>query len=183
MSKIGKMPITIPKEVTVEISGNMLLAKGPCGEESRMINRGVNVVLKDGVLFVSLKENTLTSSVWGLERALLSNIVTGVKEGFTKKLEMVGVGFRAKVDGEFLVLLAGFSHPVRKKIPGKIKVTVSEETKINIFGSNKQEVGQFSALVRKVRPPEPYKGKGIRYAGEIIRKKAGKAGKAGASAK
>ncbi|PIS23364.1 50S ribosomal protein L6 [candidate division WWE3 bacterium CG08_land_8_20_14_0_20_40_13] len=183
MSKIGKVPIIIPEGVQVEIFDGVVTAHGPLGQESRKTTDEVVVTVKEDKVFVSLKEGSVNNAFWGLERALISNIVMGVKEGFTKKLEMVGVGFRTRVEGNTLVLLAGYSHPVKMVIPDGLKVTVTDDTKIQVTGTDRQKVGQFSALVRKVRKPEPYKGKGIKYSGEVVRRKAGKAGKAGASAK
>lgn len=178
------MPIIIPATVEVSFKDGVLETKGPLGLLSRKVGEWVNLEIKEGNIEVSLKDsNPEAFNFWGLERALIANMVKGVSEGFVKGLEMVGVGFRARVEGEKLILLAGFSHPVTLPIPSGMKVTVSDETKIKVASSDKQALGQFCALVRKVRKPEPYKGKGIRYQGEVVRRKAGKAGKAGASAK
>lgn len=173
MSRIGKMPIIIPDEVTVKINGSIFTANGPKGEITQIIPKGGVVEIKEKEIICTSKDN----AVWGLTRSLIANAVTGSKTGWTKTLEMAGVGFRAGVEGVDLVLNVGFSHPVRIKPPAGIVFKVTEN-KIEISGPDKQLVGEIAAQIRRVKPPEPYKGKGIKYAGEKIRRKLGKAAKA-----
>jgi len=179
MSRIGKNPIKLPENVKVTIEGLNVNVKGPKGELSHSMYRGISASVDNGNILVSKGDRNDLSPFWGLERALIANMVLGVSEGFLKDLEMVGIGYRAKVEGNKLVLLAGYSHPVEKTIPEGLTVEITDDIKIKVIGCDKQAVGQFAALIRKVRPPEPYKGKGIKYKDEVIRKKAGKAGKAG----
>ena len=179
MSKIGKMPIEVKEGVTVTINGQEVKVTGPKGEEVHTVVRGIKAELTDGKLIISqLKENDAeTRAMFGLTRALLANIVKGVNEGFEKKLELIGVGYRAQMQGEELVLSLGYSHPVKfKAIPG-IRMSVTENI-ISISGVSKAMVGETAARIRAVKPPEPYKGKGIKYTGERVRRKAGKAAKA-----
>ena len=181
MSRIGKKTITIPEKVEIAIKDDMLKIKGQKGEISQRIPSEILIEEKNGFIFVSLKKNLKQdSALWGLTRALLQNNLQGVSENFEKKLEIKGVGYKAMVEGEkTLRLEVGFSHPVKLEIPDGVFVTVVKEI-ITILGVDKQRVGQFAANVRKARPPEPYKGKGIRYFGEKVRKKEGK--KTGAAA-
>lgn len=183
MSRIGKMPIIIPSGVKVDIKDNVVHIEGPLGKLTQEINKEIKIELSDGK--ISLKRKTDASyekSLHGLSQRLISNMVIGVTKGFEKNLEIQGVGFRGKVEGKSLVLQIGFSHPIKYAIPETIKVAVADNTKINIKGADKQLVGEVAAEVRRFYPPEPYKGKGIRYVGEYVRRKAGKAvaGKGGA---
>jgi len=185
MSRVGKKPILIPENVEVKIEGQKVIIKGPKGELSREIRPEIKVEVKGNQIFVfpkkeTPKENKLptgqakkTKAFWGLTRTLLANMIKGVKEGYEKKLEIEGLGFKALVEGEDLKLLVGFTHPVKIKAPQDIKFLV-EKNVITVSGIDKEKVGQISATIRKVKPPEPYKGKGIRYQGEIVRRKVGK---------
>jgi len=179
MSKIGKMPIEVKEGINVVITGQEVMVTGPKGEEGHVIASGIKAELSEGKLLITqVKENDVnTRAMFGLTRALLANIVKGVSEGFEKKLELVGVGYRAQMQGEELVLSLGFSHPVKfKPMPG-LKITVADNV-ITVSGINKAMVGEIAARIRAAKPPEPYKGKGIKYQGERIRRKAGKAAKA-----
>lgn len=176
MSRKGKLPIAIPKGVEVKISGNEITVKGPKGTLHQKLCDGVGAKIENGQLHVFLAdEGQDLGNYHGLYRSLILNMILGTTEGFQKSLEMVGVGYRAAVQGRMLDLQLGFSHPTKVAIPEHIQVTVDKGTVILIKGMNRQEVGQFAATIRAKRPPEPYQGKGIRYAGEYVRKKAGKA--------
>jgi large subunit ribosomal protein L6 len=178
MSRIGKMPVDMPSGVDVRVDGTHVTVKGSKGELSREFNDRVSFSIEDGVVTVGRGDDTRESrALHGLSRALLANMVQGVTEGFTKVLEIQGVGYRASLKGSDLELLVGFSHPVDVKAPKGITFEVPEPTRIVVSGIDKEQVGQVAADIRKVRRPEPYKGKGIRYAGEYVRRKAGKAGK------
>ncbi|HEX6946657.1 MAG TPA: 50S ribosomal protein L6 [Acidimicrobiia bacterium] len=178
MSRIGKMPITVPSGVDVSVEGARIRVKGSRGELTRSLPERVSVDLTDGTLTVTRVDDSREArALHGLTRALLANMVTGVAEGYTKSLEIQGVGYRAAMKGSALELQVGFSHPVVVEPPEGITFEVPEPTKINVVGIDKELVGQVAADIRKIRPPEPYKGKGIRYAGEQVRRKAGKAGK------
>ncbi|XP_015577865.1 50S ribosomal protein L6, chloroplastic [Ricinus communis] len=177
-SRIGKQPIEVPSNVTITLSGQDLKVKGPLGELSRSYPREVKIEKEENVLRVrKALETRRANQMHGLFRTLTDNMVVGVSKGFEKRLQLVGVGYRATVEGKDLVLSLGFSHPVRMAIPDDLKVKVEENTRIIISGYDKCNIGQFAASVRKWRPPEPYKGKGVRYANEVIRLKEGKAGK------
>ncbi|KMZ62065.1 50S ribosomal protein L6 [Zostera marina] len=179
-SRIGKMPIEVPSNVTVTLLGQDLKVKGPLGELSRSYPREVKLVRENesGQIKVSKAIDTRRANqMHGLFRTLTDNMVVGVSKGFEKRLQLVGVGYRATLDGKDLVLNLGFSHPVRMTIPDGLKVKVEENTKISVSGHDKCNIGEFAASIRKWRPPEPYKGKGVKYADEIIRRKEGKAGK------
>ncbi len=177
MSRIGRMPITIPSGVQVTINGNAIEVKGPKGTLKREIRPEISVEEKDGALILTRPDDEPeTRAYHGLTRALLNNMVTGVTTGFEKKLDLIGVGYRAAVSGSKLVLTVGYSHPVEMDPGADLKVEVPAPNKIVISGIDKEKVGEFAANVRKVRPPEPYKGKGIRYQDEFVRRKAGKAG-------
>lgn len=183
MSRIGSSPILIPAGVTVEITGLKVTVKGSLGELNMEYLSKVKVEILNNQIIVKRKnEDKFSKSLHGLTRSLINNMVIGVEKGWEKKLELVGVGYRATVVGEKLSLAVGYSHPVEITMPEGIKFAVTDNTKITISGIDKIQVGQISAKIRDVRPPEPYKGKGIRYAGEYIRRKAGKAGKVGAGA-
>lgn len=174
MSRIGKKPIKIPEGVEVKIDGQKVIVKGPKGELQREVRPEIKIEIgKKEILVTPCKETKRTKAFWGLTRALLFNMIKGVTEGYEKKLEMEGIGYGASLEGEDLVLRVGFSHPVKIKQPEGIKFSAGKNT-ITISGINKEQVGQIAAKIRRVRPPEPYKGKGIRYAGEQIRRKVGK---------
>jgi len=178
MSRIGKMPVTVPSGVDVKLDGIRVTVKGSKGELSREFTDRVSFSIDDGVITVGREDDTRESrALHGLSRALLANMVEGVSEGFTKVLEIQGVGYRASLKGSNIELLVGFSHPVDVTAPNGITFDVPEPTRILVSGIDKEQVGEVAANIRKVRPPEPYKGKGIRYAGEYVRRKAGKAGK------
>ncbi|GAU45241.1 hypothetical protein TSUD_291260 [Trifolium subterraneum] len=178
-SRIGKQPIPVPSNVTIKLEGQDIQVKGPLGELSLTYPREVKVERQDeGILKVSKAvETRRANQMHGLFRTLTDNLVIGVSKGFEKKLQLIGVGYRATVEGNDVVLNLGFSHPVKMPIPNGIKVKVDENTKITVSGYDKSEIGQFAASIRKWRPPEPYKGKGIKYEDEVVRRKEGKAGK------
>ncbi len=179
MSRVGKQPIAVPKGVEVRVEHMLVTVKGPKGELSQQIDPDITIKQENGqVLVTRPTEQPRHRAMHGLYRALVANMVAGVSEGFAKTLEMQGVGYRAAMQGKTLVLNVGYSHPVEVEPPTNIEFEVDGTSKIIIKGINRQQVGQVAADVRKIRPPEPYKGKGIRYAGEYVRRKAGKAGKA-----
>jgi large subunit ribosomal protein L6 len=183
MSRIGRKPINIPKEVKVEINNDLISIQGPKGVLTQRIPERISLELKDNQLLVKRKsDDKLSKSLHGLMRSLIFNMVKGVTEGYSKELEIVGMGYRAELKGNQLVLYLGFSHPVNFPIPTGIKIEVPKPTQIKVSGIDKQLVGQTAAKIRDIYPPEPYKGKGIRYLGEVVRKKVGKAA-AGAGAK
>ena len=176
MSRIGKNPIPIPSGVTVQIDGDTSVVKGPKGEHRQHIPEGLAFEEKDGQLTVTRPNDSKpVRAKHGLVRALIANQVLGVTEGFEKKLEIIGVGYRAAVKGKVLDLQLQFSHPVNYPIPGDITITCEDATHITVAGVDKQRVGQVAAEIRAYRKPEPYKGKGIRYVGEHVIRKAGKA--------
>jgi large subunit ribosomal protein L6 len=176
MSRIGKNPIPIPSGVTVKIDGNTSVVKGPKGEHRQHVPEGLTYEEKDGQLTVSRQDDSKpVRAKHGLVRALIANQVIGVTEGFEKKLEIIGVGYRAAVKGKVLDLQLQFSHPVEFPIPADITITCPDNTHITVAGVDKQRVGQIAAEIRAYRKPEPYKGKGIRYEGEYVVRKAGKA--------
>ncbi len=178
MSRYGKIPIALPQGVEVNLSGLNVKVKGPKGELILAIKEGVNITVEESQVLIDLdSESGLSSAMHGLYRSLINNMVIGTSAGFEKKLTMIGVGYRAAMQGNLLDLQVGFSHPTKIEVPSELKVTVDKNTIITIQGIDKQQVGQFAATVRGVRPPEPYKGKGIRYENEYVRKKAGKASK------
>ncbi len=178
MSRLGKSPIPLPDKVEVKVSEGMVLAKGPKGTLSIPAHQGISVKVEDNRLLVIKDEKiAMPKTTHGLYRALINNMVTGVSKGFEMKLGLVGVGYRATVQGQKLDLQLGFSHPTQINIPKGVNVTVDKSITIIISGIDKHLVGQFAAAVRAMRPPEPYKGKGIRYENEFVRKKAGKAAK------
>ena len=178
MSRIGKLPIAIPDGVEVKIEGNLLTAKGPKGTESVEFPAEIEVKIEEKEVLVQRKaEDRKSRSLHGLFRTLISNAVVGVKTPFEKKLEIVGVGYRAAMQGNAINLSLGFSHPVVIEPPEGITITVEANTKVTVSGTNKQMVGDVAAQIRAKRPPEVYKGKGVKYEGEYIRRKAGKAGK------
>ncbi|OGZ58856.1 MAG: 50S ribosomal protein L6 [Candidatus Spechtbacteria bacterium RIFCSPLOWO2_12_FULL_38_22] len=174
MSRIGKKPIKIPDKVEVEIKDNDVSIKGPLGTLSLVVPDILSIKKEDNDIVLDIiKKKAESKAFWGLFRALVANIVIGVSEGFKKTLEIEGVGYKAEVRGKELVLNLGYSHPIIMEIPEGLSVQV-DKSKINISGIDKQLVGQFTANIRKNRKPEPYKGKGIRYEGERVRRKAGK---------
>lgn len=177
MSRIGKSPVQLPSGVTVEISGSDVIVKGPKGTLTRRFHDKVALSQDDGVVTVTrVDEERESKALHGLSRALLANMVVGVSEGYRRELQTVGVGYRAALKGKDLELQVGFSHPVEVAAPDGIDFEVPEPTQIVITGIDKELVGQIAADIRSIRPPEPYKGKGIRYANEQIRRKAGKSG-------
>ena len=182
MSRIGRMPIPIPEGVQVDIKNSHVTVKGPKGVLSRSFNPDIKISIQDGKIVVTRPtDNRQHRALHGLTRALLANMVTGVTEGYRKELEIRGVGYRAEMRGQNLVLHVGFSHPVEMTPPEGITFGIEGRGKIIVVeGIDKELVGEIAARVRRVRPPEPYKGKGIRYVGEYVRQKAGKAGKIGA---
>lgn len=174
MSRIGKKPILIPENVEVKVDGQIVRIKGPKGELSQEIRPEIRVEIKEGKIFVLPQiESKQTKAFWGLFRALLANMIKGVTQGFEKKLQIEGIGYRAKIEQEDIILQMGYTHPVKIKKPEGIDFLV-EKNIITVSGIDKTLVGLIAAKIRKVRVPEPYKGKGIRYAGEIIRRKQGK---------
>jgi large subunit ribosomal protein L6 len=180
MSRIGNRPIEVPSGVEVTIGAdNQVSVKGPRGELSLAASPRMKLTRQNGNVTVERPDNDrIHRSLHGLTRTLISNMVTGVTNGYTRTLEITGVGYRATLDGTTLVLSVGFSHPVRMTPPDGITYTLEAQNRVHVQGIDKQAVGEEAARIRRVRPPEPYKGKGIRYAGEIVRRKAGKAGKA-----
>jgi len=174
MSRIGKQLIKIPEGVEVKINDNLISVKGPKGELSRELHPEIKAEVKDKEISITLKDNkSSNSAIWGTFRALIANMITGVSKGFEKKLIFEGVGFRASVNGNKLILNLGFSHPVEIEAPQGVGFQVGKST-ITVSGADKNLVGQIAANIRAARKPEPYKGKGIRYEDEVIRRKAGK---------
>jgi len=178
MSRIGRRPIPIPAKVTVSINGQEVVVKGPKGELSRVLPPEVEIVQEGDELQVDRRDESRNARQrHGLCRTLVANMVEGVSQGFQKRLELQGVGYRAQVQGKNLILNVGYSNPVQIDPPDGIQFAVETNTNVSVAGIDKEIVGNTAARVRAVRPPEPYKGKGIRYAGEVVRRKAGKAGK------
>ena len=177
MSRIGKNPITVPSGVNITLDGNRITVKGPKGELTRVIPADMQIAQENGTVTVNRpSDDPKHKALHGLSRTLIANMVEGVTKGFTKQLDIVGVGYKAETRPYGLQLALGFSHAVEYKAPQGIKLTAPIPTQILIEGANKEVVGQVAAELRSLRPPEPYKGKGIKYAGEQIRRKAGKAG-------
>lgn len=180
MSRIGKMPITVPAGVTVTIEDNHVTVKGPKGELTRQINKNMKLTMDNGVITVERPDDEKESrSLHGLSRTLINNMIIGVTQGFSKTLEINGVGYRAAKQGQNINFTLGFSHPVVKEPPAGITFDVPAPNKIVVSGADKEVVGAVAADIRTLRPPEPYKGKGIRYEGEHVRRKIGKAGAKG----
>lgn len=178
MSRVGNKPVELPSGVDLKVDGASVTVKGSKGELVREFHERIGFDVSDGVVNVTRPDDSReTKALHGLSRALLNNMVVGVSEGFTKQLEIQGVGYRAALKGNSLELQVGFSHSVVVDAPDGITIEVPEPTRINVSGIDKELVGQIAADIRKIRPPEPYKGKGIRYVGEYVRRKAGKAGK------
>ena len=181
MSRIGKKPISLPEGVEVAIRGSEVTVKGPRGELSRSFNPDMEIALAEGILAVHRPTDHRTHrAMHGLTRALLANMVTGVSEGYTKTLEIVGTGYRAEMQGEKLIIYLGYSHPIEIQPPDGISFEVPRGGRgVIVQGIDKELVGEIAARIRRQRPPEPYKGKGVRYEGEHVRRKAGKAGRVG----
>ena len=178
MSRIGKKPIPVPKGVTVEVADDAVSVKGPKGELRQPLPRGIRIQLSDGQLTASpVRENdTSLRKFHGLARTLVANAVTGVAEGFRKELDIVGVGYRAEQKGRQVVFALGYSHPIVFDVPAGVDVTVTNQTHITVTGVDRQLVGQVAANIRQMRRPDPYKQKGVRYTGEVLKKKVGKTG-------
>ncbi|WP_433746285.1 50S ribosomal protein L6 [Falsibacillus pallidus] len=178
MSRVGKKPIDIPSGVTVTLDGSTVTVKGPKGELSRTFNPEITISIEENVVNISRPSDAKDHrALHGTTRALIANMVEGVSQGFERKLELIGVGYRAQKQGTKLVLNVGYSHPVEIEPEAGIEIEVPSNTKITVKGTNKERVGALAANIRDVRPPEPYKGKGIRYEGEMVRRKEGKTGK------
>lgn len=179
MSKIGRLPITIPSTVTLTQEGNIVTIKGALGQLSYALKPKIKATLAGDKLTITTdSEEKSVRALHGLTRALIANMVSGVERGFAKKLELIGTGYRARLAGSKLILSLGFSHEIEYTPPSGITLNVENTNLITVSGFDAQVVGQVSAIIRSYRPPEPYKGKGIRYAGEVVRRKAGKAAKA-----
>jgi len=175
MSRIGKKPVTVPGGVTAQVNGQEVTVKGPKGELKHVLADAMVAKLEDGGIEVAMREDTKEArALWGMSRTMVANLIAGVTEGFTKKLEITGVGYRAAVQGSNLQLQLGYSHDIAFSIPQGIQIVCPKPTEIVITGIDKQKVGQVAAEIRRFRPPEPYKGKGIKYAGEFILRKEGK---------
>jgi large subunit ribosomal protein L6 len=185
MSRVGRLPVDVPASVQVEIDGLSVKVKGPKGTLQRTFAPGVAVALENGQVLVTRESDAAPlRALHGTTRALIHNMVTGVATGFTKVLEIEGVGYRANMDGKTLVLALGYSHPVRVEPPDGITFDVDEKTRqVKVSGNDPELIGQVAADIRKIRPPEPYKGKGVHYLGEKVRRKAGKSGKGGKGGK
>lgn len=180
MSRIGRLPITVPSNVKIDLQGSSVQVQGPQGVMSRTFSPAMQITLEDGKILVTRPSDAREHrALHGTTRAILNNMVVGVSTGFDKILEIEGVGYRSEMNGSNLVLFVGYSHPVVIEPPEGISFEVETKTRqVKIHGRDKEQVGQIAAIIRKIRPPEPYHGKGIRYAGEKIRRKAGKSGKA-----
>jgi large subunit ribosomal protein L6 len=175
MSRIGKKPVTVPGGVTAQVNGQEIKIKGPKGELSHVLVEAIIAKLDNGEIEIAMREDTKTArAMWGMSRTMVANLIAGVTEGFTKRLEITGVGYRAALQGQNLQLQLGYSHDVIYPIPQGIQIACARPTEIVITGIDKQKVGQVAAEIRSYRPPEPYKGKGIKYAGEFILRKEGK---------
>ena len=177
MSRIGRKPIALPKGVTVKIEGNTVAVQGPKGKLDTQLPRGIRMEQQDGHL-MAIRENDSQSAVHGLARALVNNAVEGVTKGWTRELEIVGIGYRAELKGKNMVVFSlGYSHPIEYPLPSGIDVAIDpKQTKLTVTGIDRQKVGQVAAEMRGLRPPDPYKNKGVRYAGERLKKKVGKTG-------
>jgi large subunit ribosomal protein L6 len=175
MSRVGFIPVEVPDGVTVEFSGRIMTAKGKLGELSLEFVEEVNPTMEDGKIWVKPADNSLNArKLWGTFRSLAHNVVQGVHEGFTKQLQINGVGYRAQLQGNNLILQLGYSHEINYPVPDGVKIDCPSQTEINITGADKQLVGSVAAKIRSFRPPEPYKGKGIKYKDELIVRKEGK---------
>ena len=177
MSRIGKMPVAVPAGVTVEVKGDIISAKGAQGELSRTLPSGITAVVENGHVVVSrASDEPRHKALHGLSRTLLANMVEGVTKGYVKQLEITGVGYKAEPKPYGLLMSLGYSHTIEVKAPAGVKLTAPQPTQVVVEGADKEAVGRVASEIRKLRKPEPYKGKGVRYAGEVIRRKAGKAG-------
>ena len=177
MSRIGKKPVTVPQGVTLDLKGSEVAVKGPKGELRRQLHPEMQLALANGIFTVTRpSEEQKHKALHGLTRTLVQNMIDGVSKGFTKTLEIQGVGYKAEAKPYGVNLVVGFSHPVKYEAPKGIKISVESNTTVKIEGADKEKVGQVAAELRAVRPPEPYKGKGVRYQGEQVRRKAGKTG-------
>ena len=175
MSRLGKLPVTIPDKVTVNVGSTAITVKGPKGELSTVVNSDVVVSLTDGKVWVKPATDSQRSrAMWGTVRANVKNLVEGVTNGYKKQLDINGVGYRASAQGQILTLALGYSHEIKYIIPAGITVTVDKQTTVHLAGADKQVLGQVAAEIRSLRPPEPYKGKGIKYSTETVRRKEGK---------
>ena len=178
MSRLGKSPIPMPDKIEVSVANGVINVKGPKGNVSHILPKGISIKLEGKQLFIIKDEKVeMPKATHGMQRALINNLIVGVSKGFEKRLSLIGVGYRAAVQGQNLDLQIGLSHPTQVKIPKGVNVAVDKSVLIVITGIDRQTVGQFAAAVRAKKPPEPYKGKGIRYENEYVRKKAGKAAK------
>lgn len=178
MSRIGKKPIALPQGVKVDLKDGIVLVEGPKGSLSRPLLEGIQLDMAEGSLQVKRANDTKrVRSYHGLMRTLVANMVDGVSKGFEKKLEIVGIGYRSEMQGNNIVLYLGYSHPINFPLPSGISADIEKQTVVTIKGIDKELVGQVSAKIRDLRRPDPYKGKGVKYAGEVLRKKAGKTGK------
>ena len=179
MSRIGKLPVTVPSGVEVSVSdSNLVTVKGPKGTLNEQISQDIKVEVNDGqIKFTALKDDNDTNAQWGLARSLVNNMVVGVTNGYEIKLQMIGVGYKAEKKGNTLVMQLGYSHPVEMPDPEGIEVVVTSPTELTVKGTSKELVGNYAANIRAWRKPEPYKGKGIRYVDEYVRRKEGKTGK------
>jgi large subunit ribosomal protein L6 len=178
MARLGKTAVIIPKGVDVSVSGHTVTVKGPKGSLQHKLIEGLSTTIEDGSLYVQFDASkNLEEKFHGLHRAIIKNMIEGVSKGFEVKLSLIGVGYRAALQGTKVDLQLGFSHPIQLPIPEGVKVAIDKSVSITITGTNRQVVGQFAATIRSKKPPEPYKGKGIRYENEVVRKKAGKAAK------
>jgi large subunit ribosomal protein L6 len=177
MSRIGKLPIQLPKNVTVSVADGVVAVKGPLGQTQRALVAGTSVAVDGGVATVSVDSSVASASAsHGLVRALVANMVKGVSQGFERRLEIHGVGYKAEARGSTTMFSLGYSHPIEYKAPDGVKIEVDKNTKVLVKGIDKETVGQVASEIRAMRPPDSYKGKGVRYVGERVRLKAGKAG-------
>ncbi|HEX9435548.1 MAG TPA: 50S ribosomal protein L6 [Candidatus Limnocylindria bacterium] len=181
MSRIGRLPIPLPKDVDLTVEGRTVKVKGPKGELSRTLHTAVEVAREDGSVVVKRRDDSQTArAIHGLSRTLIANMVIGVTQGYSKDLEISGTGYRAQLAGKKLTLALGYSHPIEIDPPAGIAFATETPQKIRVSGIDKEVVGEVAAKIRRLRVPDPYKAKGVKYAGEVIRRKAGKAGKVGA---
>ena len=177
MSRIGRLPVPLGPDVKVSVASDLVSVRGPKGALEQRLPPGIGAEIADGRLIVKRRDDSKSQrALHGLCRALIANAVTGVTTGFTKELEIQGVGYRAQIDGNAIVFALGFTHPIRYPIPAGIQIAVEKQTKLSVTGVDRQAVGQVAAEIRSLRPPDAYKGKGVRYLGEVVKKKAGKTG-------
>ena len=177
MSRVGSKPITVPSGVKVSVHPDRVEVEGPKGKLVTPLPRGIQIEQGNGELrAVPLSDAKELKKYWGLARSLVANAVTGVSQGFTKQLDIVGIGYRAQVEGKKVLFSLGYSHPIEMKIPEGIKIDVEKQTRVTVSGADKQLVGQVAADIRRLRKPDPYKQKGVRYVGEVLKRKAGKTG-------